>query len=312
MVSISTDGVPARERVEFWTDLVSRHVTPMLIEPAGDRPLRGEVEVRMIGALAVAKVSGVGIHASHRRAQVARARGHLYAACVHLGGEALIDHRGERIAFKPGDVFITDSRQEFALDLERTWRHLVVSLPTEWIDGRVSRPERLSGAILRDQPLARLWASHLSNGFALAGELSQSAASLLARHSVELLAQALEEAPGDRPAPSDVWRVGTYLQARRVIALRFSQSALTPDLTRTLARIFAERGETVMRCVFAERVRRAAALLASPRAADRSVTDIALACGFSDSSHFGRVFVAQLHVTPSEWRRRGQGSYSQP
>lgn len=115
MVSISTDGVPARERIEFWTDLVSRHVTPVLIEPAGDRPLRGEVEVRMIGALAVAKVSGMGIHASHRRAHVARARGHLYAARVHLDGEALIEHRGTSIPFKQGDVFITDTRQEFTL-----------------------------------------------------------------------------------------------------------------------------------------------------------------------------------------------------
>src|SRR4051794_4548636 len=35
---------------------------------------------------------------------------------------------------------------------------------------------------------------------------------------------------------------------------------------------------------------RAARLLSAPEAADRSITDIAFACGFNDSSHFGRVF----------------------
>ena len=42
MISVTTDTLPARERAEFWADLVSRHVTPVRIEPAGTHPLRGE------------------------------------------------------------------------------------------------------------------------------------------------------------------------------------------------------------------------------------------------------------------------------
>jgi AraC-like DNA-binding protein len=44
--------------------------------------------------------------------------------------------------------------------------------------------------------------------------------------------------------------------------------------------------------------------LSSPEAADRSVTDIAFACGFNDSSHFGRVFASHKGSTPSQWRAR--------
>jgi AraC-like DNA-binding protein len=49
-------------------------------------------------------------------------------------------------------------------------------------------------------------------------------------------------------------------------------------------------------------VNRAARLLSAPEAADRSITDIAFACGFNDSSHFGRVFAARRGMTPSRWR----------
>ena len=168
MISMTTDSVLPRERAEFWTDLVSRHVTPMCIEPAGEHPLHGEVQVQVIGDLGVAQVSGRGVHASHTRVQIARTRGHLYAACIHLDGEARISHLGEQIALRKGDIFITDSRHEFTLDLERPWRHLLVTLPVEWIDSRVSRPELLSGAVLNGLPLARLWASHLASGFRLA------------------------------------------------------------------------------------------------------------------------------------------------
>ena len=41
-----------------------------------------------------------------------------------------------------------------------------------------------------------------------------------------------------------------------------------------------------------------------PEAFHRSVTEIAFACGFNDASHFGRVFAAKMHMTPSQWRQR--------
>jgi AraC-like DNA-binding protein len=33
-----------------------------------------------------------------------------------------------------------------------------------------------------------------------------------------------------------------------------------------------------------------------------SLSEIALACGFVDQSHFTRVFVARIGVTPGAWR----------
>jgi len=82
--------------------------------------------------------------------------------------------------------------------------------------------------------------------------------------------------------------------------------------TRTLARVFAAKNETIMRRLFEERARQAAKFLTAPEAAHRSVTEIALACGFNDVSHFGRVFAAKMHMTPSEWRRRGRAQAATP
>lgn len=312
MISMTTDSVQPRERAEFWTDLVSRHVTPMRIEPAGEQPLGGEVQVRMIGDLGIAQVCGRGIHAAHRRLEIARTRDHLHAACVHLGGAARISRRGEQITLQEGDVFITDSRHEFTLDLEGPWRHLLITLPTSSIDGRVARPELLPGAVLRGHPLARLWTSHLASGFALGGELSPAAGMLFTRHSVDLLAQVLEEAHCGHPSPSAAARAAVFLSACHVIALRFGDPGLTPVRiaqqlnvsTRTLARVFAANDKTVMRHLFDERVRQAARLLILPEAAHRSVTEIGFACGFNDASHFGRVFAAKMHMSPSQWRQR--------
>jgi AraC family transcriptional activator of tynA and feaB len=311
MIAMTTDSVLPRERVEYWTDLVTRHVTPMRINPCGPSPLRGEVRAQIIGNLTVAEVSGHGIRVSHTRAEIAHTSGHLYAACINLEGDARIERRGQQVALQHGEVFITDSRHEFTLDLERPWRHLVLSLPTEWIDSRVARPEVFAGTILPDNPLVRLWAAYLTNGHAMASGFSPTAATLFARHATELLAQALEEAHDERPTRSACWGAAMFMQACQRIALRFGEPTLSPaqiarDLsisTRSLARVFAAHNETVMQRVFDERVRQAMKLLTKPGATHRTITEIAFACGFNDSSHFGRVFAARVHATPSQWRQ---------
>ena len=188
--------------------------------------MHGEIQARVIGALGVARVSGLGVHASHTRAHIARADGHVYGACVHLAGETRITRRSETITLRRGDVFITDSRHEFRLDLERPWRHLLITLPTQWLDSRVARPDSLAGAVLRQRPLARLWAMHLATGFAQADELSSAAAAMFARHSVDLLAQLVDESCSDDPTPTEAARAAMFTSACQVIAVRFGDASI--------------------------------------------------------------------------------------
>jgi AraC-like DNA-binding protein len=311
MITMTTDDVAQRERAEYWADLVSRNVRPMRIEPSRQLPLSGKITARAVGDVMVAEVSGCGIHALHTATEVGRTRHHQYAACVSIEGEARIVIRGKQHILKRGDVFVTDSREEYRLDLERPWRHLVVSLPTHLVDERLARPEQLTSGVLREHPLVRLWASYLSNAFALSSAFSPAGDSLFARHCVELLAQAIDEQDCDRLTPSPAWRDAMYRDACRVIAFRFADPTLAPDhiamelhiSTRSLSRLFSAHNATVMRHVFDVRVRHAMKLLAAPEG-HRSITAIAFACGFNDSSHFARAFAARVQETPSEWRRK--------
>lgn len=312
MIIKTTDDVRPSERIEYWTDLISRNVNPMRIEPVGRYPLRGEVRTQTIGDLAVAKIAVAGIQALHTRAQVARTRSHVYVACVTLDGAARINRRGEDVELQKGDIFITDSRHEFALDFERPGRRLQVSMPTAWLDSRVATPELLSGMVLRNIPLGRLWASHLATGFTIASDFPASAATLFARHSVELLVQALEEVHCHQPTRSEAASAALYLRACHLISVRFGEPHLTPGQiarqlgvsTRTLARRFTAHNDSVMRRVINERVEQAAKLLSAPEAAHKSITEIAFACGFNDASHFGRTFAARKQMTASQWRRQ--------
>jgi AraC family transcriptional regulator len=61
----------------------------------------------------------------------------------------------------------------------------------------------------------------------------------------------------------------------------------------------AATGVTSHRFVMNRRLNRAVELLSAP---DESLADIAITCGFSDQSHFCRIFRRALGVSPGTWR----------
>jgi AraC family transcriptional regulator len=69
------------------------------------------------------------------------------------------------------------------------------------------------------------------------------------------------------------------------------------------SRAFAvSTGVTPHSYVIGERMKRAVALLGTPE----SLAEIAFQCGFSDQSHFSRLFRREFGTPPSRWRRRAQ------
>lgn len=99
---------------------------------------------------------------------------------------------------------------------------------------------------------------------------------------------------------------------RRVLAFidtHLAEDIAVEDLAREaaispahFARLFKQViGETPHQFVLSARVERARKLLADPA---RPLSDIALACGFSDQGHFTRVFKKRTGETPGDVRRR--------
>jgi len=321
MMMLTIDTVRAHERFAYWREVLSQQFFHLRPERAGCSEFCAAVEAHTIGDLPLSIVTAAGQRIRRTRSEIARSPVPYYFANVHVGGTCSIRRRGEEIALSRGDTFIVDALHEFELDCEQRARTLVIRLPKEAIDARVARPDLVPGAVLPgSQSVARLLAGYLANGFETADHHSPNSAAMFAEHSVELVSHALMESWAHKPAPTSAWREALFVRACRTIRVRCGNPKLAPDqiaralgiTTRLLQRIFAERGETIMRRLFHERVTIAAKLLAAPEAAHRSVTDIAYSCGFNDSAHFSRVFSAHTGMPPSHWRKEHGPSARQP
>jgi AraC-like DNA-binding protein len=316
MFVFSLDSVPPHERFEAWRQHIrSSTELDMRMEPEpGDR-IGARMAFQTIGELGIVRSEQSLVSRYRRgRAEIARSPVSYYSVHLHLAGSGFLRLRERELAIAKGDVFVTDTLSEFEMGFPGS-SIMVAKVPKKWLAPRVARMDVLHGALARrDEPLARLVMSYFVNGFETAKELTPDASALFVQHSVELLALALAESPRLEPVRAVALRDGLFVRACRLISLRCGEPGLSPTTIaqalgispRLLQRIFAERDKTLMAHVWSERVNGAAKLLADPRAAHRSITEIAFACGFSDSTHFGRVFAAHMGMTPTQWRRQAR------
>jgi len=310
----SSDAIAPHERFEVWGDFLDRTLMPIRIEPAKEHPFYIELGNRFIGDVPLVSVAGAGCLATRGRLEIARSTDHFYLVSMHLSGVTSLTTRGIQTYLAPGDVFLIDTMNEVKFGLERPYHHLLVKFPKKWLDARLPRVDQLFGSVLsHTDPLTRLYTNYLAAGFQLAEQLPPAATTLFCQHLIELLSLALAGSQPDR-LPSKAWRAAIFVHACRVIALKFSDPALSPDLiartlgisTRMLHRIFAEHDEKVMQHVLKVRVERAAKLIASAQSTERPITHIAFVCGFNDLTHFGRAFSKHMGMTPTECRRQAR------
>ena len=104
-------------------------------------------------------------------------------------------------------------------------------------------------------------------------------------------------------APWQEKRAKEFLGARLDGEVSLAELARECSLSAShFARAFRQStGTSPHQWLLRRRVDRAMELLVEPR---RSLTEVALACGFADQSHFTRVFTRSVGVSPGAWRRQ--------
>jgi AraC-like DNA-binding protein len=223
-----------------------------------------------------------------------------HVLAVVRAGSVTVHQDGRAVLLERGSVMLGDPGREYACSHEHGGRDVctVFEYEPEQLDaigrgagfGRASLPPdaRLEGAI-RGAGRGLGWdeAALVVLGLALAaaGGAPRAAGSL-----------------GRGVDRDRVHDAAAFLIARAPEPLSLADAARVAGLSPFhFLRVFRrELGVTPHRFLILERLRRAQALLRETRA---SVTEIALAVGFGDLSHFQHTFRAHVGVTPGRYRR---------
>ncbi len=248
------------------------------------------------------------------RSAIAEDGRNRFGFIMQLSGVRQISQLGRTQEIRDGDTAFVSTAEPYVIDTRAydLFDTIALFMPGEFLVQRGIRGERFCL-----QPRASACHAHdLVSGtlrlFARdAWTFSRDEFYKSARAVADLILLAVST-PADRLCTISSVRAANIARAKDIVRRRL----IDPDLTlgdiaqaagltlNYLHKLFRDEGCTLYEYLKGERLRRAYELLEVPRERAMSVTDVALSCGFSDSSYFSRSFRQTFGVSPREVRRR--------
>ncbi|MFC3226200.1 helix-turn-helix domain-containing protein [Marinibaculum pumilum] len=310
-----TDVVRPGDGFAHWHAATCRSYSVTECNAVPDRAFNARISLGAFGPLTISHISSTVAGGDPLR--VVRTAGDIrkdgrddFMFWLPMAGETAFRQDGRALRMRCGDTLLHDQAQPFVLQFGRHADAMMITVPRPLLLARLpeapalvarpvaaaSRCGALAADIMRD--LLRL-SEAAEDG--LARRVGISALDILAATFEAELAGEAGAAQGD----ARLRQVQRFMLARLDDpALDLATIAAAQNMSpRSLTRLFARVGETPIRWLWRQRLATSYRMLAEGQA--RNVTEVALAHGFGDPSHFSRAFRRAYGRTPQSVRPVG-------
>lgn len=310
-----TASVHPRERMDYWREVVCERFVNLDVgvDAALDTPPSGfhaRIESARFRSLQISRVVAPPQYVCRTPRRLLDDAGEHSIVMLQRFGRARLTQNGISGQLTAGAMGILDSGRPYRIDFPERFDQIVVKIPTEQLRHRLGGelPLAIGAAtargLLASRLLGTLTEAALGGGDQLPDERIEALAA-------EVMTMAFQPAgtAGDRSGSVAQKRVA---RARAFVADHLSDPGLSVQAVaddqgispRLLQMHFARLGLRMSRLILDARLDACLASLQSGDSRRLSVTEIALAAGFSDPSHFARTFRHRFGVTATQVRRR--------
>jgi AraC-like DNA-binding protein len=310
LVTVSTDGVPPREQLGFWRDVVLNRNRPLV--PQDGRSFQARLTRIVLSEAELVEHASDSIETdrSPQRSQFSGGEDIAIELMRQCSG-VIMEHNGEH-RLRSGDLYIVDYAQPLRMKRTRHSASGIVLSRRRVIEAIGGDPARLAGLRLPARGLGALLRAHMQATLDEARHMTDAQRALAVGAAADMALALLQATAQSRFDGERLAGWGLYTAVRRLIAKRCCDPALDPEQVAhaagcsraTLYRAFALRDESVAAAIWSARLERAHRLLGSAEGLGKSIADIALATGFREVTTFNHMFRRRHGMTPGEARER--------
>jgi len=308
VLRFSTSAAPADARLAYWNALACEIYNNLTIDADTGRPFAAEMVRARLGELTLMSAHSTPAQVSRQADPQRNARGlGMFDLHFQLKGRSLNAQSGREAVLEAGDFTICDASRPYLVRFDEANHMLCIKAPMASLAQRLGDVEALicrpiSGA---DGPGAML-SSFLSS---LLPQIDQAQDDGWGETISEVILDLLTLAY--RPISEAAATSGRLLWMTKARGF-IDEHICDPELgvaviagalgvsPRYVQMLFAAESTTPSAFVQERRLRMAAEQLR--RADAPCITDVAMAVGFNDLTHFGRAFRRRYGVTPRDYR----------
>ena len=302
-----------------WREETGRKFLSLDFAPVGDQPFRFSIEpIAVSDDVRICRIRNSPGFSFRDKALAASSNLDTLGFVYSLSGRLGIQQQGQEMQLLRGQPIMLDNGIPRHTGSSSSSNRITIIVERKHIfgpdcgqgplfDSPWSRPSQ--ALLLLQRYIAMLRASPL-------GSSSQQLTTLSCQHVLALLrAAAAEQLAHRRDSNGAEDLSGARVRlAQADIRDNHADPELTVDAVagrlgisaRQLQRLFEQAGIKFTESVNDLRLESVHQALTSPQSSSRTVLDIALAAGFSDVSHFNRLFKRRFDATPKALRSRGQ------
>ena len=307
LVDVTTDGVPARERLGFWRDVVLKRNRPLV--PDDGQPFQARLRRIVLDDMELVE------HASDALSSDRLARRSSFDGGEDIAVElmrkcqwAALQHNGEH-ALRAGDLYVVDYAQELRTRRSRHRASGIVLSRRAVAEALGRDPAGLAGRRLPARGLAAVLRRHLVGTIDEAARMATAQRVTAVRAAADMALALLQTSCIGR-VDGDRFAGGLYEAARRYIADCCMHPELTPDRVAmamgcsraSLYRAFVSHDESIGAAIWSARLERAHGMLVSAEGIGMTIVDISLLCGFREITTFTRMFRRRYGTSPGKAR----------
>ena len=301
----STREFPERMRIPLWREDFGRGIVHADIEPLSNAPFQAYATLQAIRGLRRLALKGSPMRFKRLQASIADGDDSI-GVILCSPGKSQLSQRCQEIELHASDaIAILHSEPVTVTYVDGLLFGLAV--PRDALAQRVTNVEsRAMRPISHRSEALRLLMAYLKSAFNESVLATPKLRDAVVAHIHDLLALAICEC-----APLGESSASAVVTARHGAALdyietHFQEPGLSVEMVarcqgispRYLQRLMASSGSSFTGHVNELRLQRALKLLTEPSASARLISDIALEVGFSDVSHFNRLFRARFGDSP--------------
>lgn len=314
MPTWSTEDLPAAYRFSFWREVRSKHLFGVSaeLEPSKRATFHGVFSAEPIAAATLVELHASPYSVKRTAADISRAPGNSVCLYQQMRGEAWFGTgRNAEFTVSAGAVATSHTDLPYATrpTTDEGFHLRVLKIPFTICVPFLRRERDLSPQLLhRDGRLNALLSAYFTAFLARAPQLTEAErqTAILTLAQIALAVRGLVTSY-EEPVRSAV-RAGRLMCAQDLIARQFHRAELSPAMiagmlgisVRQLHLLFEPTGTSFARYLMSKRLEHASALLLQP--AERTVSTIALSCGFDSLATFYRVFRKAFGEVPLDYR----------
>lgn len=322
MFRYSTEGLPERDKLESWRNVIGQALAKADFEPAPGAPFSQAAAIRILPQLSLVAGSGSGYRVERTKAHIAADGGDDFYLQIQLEGTGQVSQFVREQEIGAGEAILLSGAEPGSKLNPGPVRYINIKVPGETLRAHANNPEAAlmrpisggNGALqLLKQYLAMV---NRCDPQLLGPPASPELASAFTAHVHSLIALALGTVRDDaREASSQGVRAARLHEIKDYIARNLRRTTLSvPEVAerhgvspRYVQMLFAAEGITFSEFVLGQRLAHARNMLTGLAFACRSISSIAFEVGFADLSHFNKAFRRRFGATPTDVRQAATG-----